>query len=71
MMIGRCGAATMAISAARADRVTVRGRGLAADLMGGLLAHRGEEAYAPIGYLLAAGEETIRHTAEESQGTDS
>jgi citrate synthase len=35
MMIGKRGAATTAISAARPDRVTVRGRDLAADLMGG------------------------------------
>ena len=34
MMIGKRGAATTAISAARPDRVTVRGRNLAADLMG-------------------------------------
>ena len=66
-MIGS-GAATTAISAARA----VRGRDLAADLMRGLLAHRGEEADAPIGFLLAAaGEEAIRHTADESQGQGS
>jgi citrate synthase len=35
MMIGKPGASTTAISVARADRVTVRGRDLAADLMGG------------------------------------
>jgi citrate synthase len=34
MMIGKRGAATTAISAARPDRVTVRGSDLAADLMG-------------------------------------
>ncbi|MDE3176570.1 MAG: citryl-CoA lyase, partial [Pseudomonadota bacterium] len=36
MMIGKRGAATTAISAAWADRVTVRGRDLAGDLMGGV-----------------------------------
>ena len=36
MMIGKRGAATTAISAARSDRVTVRGRDLAGDLMGGV-----------------------------------
>lgn len=36
MMIGKPGAATTAISAAKADRVTVRGRDLAGDLMGGV-----------------------------------
>jgi citrate synthase len=34
MMIGKRGAATTAISAARPDRVTIRGRDLASDLMG-------------------------------------
>jgi citrate synthase len=34
MLIGKRGAATTAISAARPDRVTVRGRDLASDLMG-------------------------------------
>lgn len=38
----------------------------------GLLAHLGEEAETPIGFLLAAaGEEAIRHTADESPGSDS
>ncbi len=36
MMIGKRGAATTAISVARANRVTVRGRDLAGDLMGGM-----------------------------------
>ena len=36
MMIGKRGAATTAISAATADRVSVRGRDLASDLMGGM-----------------------------------
>ncbi len=36
MLIGKRGAATTAISAARSDRITVRGRDLASDLMGKL-----------------------------------
>jgi citrate synthase len=48
MMIGKRGAATTAISAARADRVTVRGRDLAADLMG-------ETTFTEFFFLLATG----------------
>jgi citrate synthase len=48
MMIGKRGAATTAISAARADRVTVRGRDLAADLMG-------KTSFSEFFFLLATG----------------
>ena len=40
MLIGKPGAATTAIAAAASDRVTVRGRDLARDLMGARDLHR-------------------------------
>ena len=58
MMIGKRGAATTAISAARPDHVA---------RTAGLIAHLGEEAEVPIGFLLAAkGEEAILHRSDES-----
>ncbi|HLW91075.1 MAG TPA: hypothetical protein VKS78_07225 [Roseiarcus sp.] len=65
MLVGKRGAATTAISAARSDCVTVRGRDLAFDLMGKTTFTEFFEA--PIGFFLASkGEEAIHHAVDAS-----